>query len=121
MFSKKYWVNNIEIDDVKTKYGQRFIGLYRGGLWKGVGNFCGWYAEEYMRGAVLLGYFVIESPLTIEKGKEHIKEVRLTRPKRYRKLYIASLYSQYKISAKNDKEALDLFFAEKWDDKSYAF
>lgn len=121
MFEKKYWVNNIDFNDIETKYGQRVIGLYRGGFWKGTGNFCGWYAEESMRGAVLLGYFVIESPLTIEKGKEHIEEVSLTRPKRYRKLYVNSLYTQHKLSASNDKEALEKFFKEKWDDKSVVF
>lgn len=118
MFLKKYWVNNIDIDGVDVKYGQRVIGLYRGGFWKGLGNFCGWYSTEYMRGAVLLGYFIIESSLTIEKGKEHIKEVRLGRPKRYRRLYIDSLYTQGRLRARNDKEALALFFEEKWDDQS---
>lgn len=116
MFLKKYWVNNIEFNDINTSKEQRVIGLYRGGLWKGVGHFAGWHAQEYMRGAVLLGYFIIESPLIIQKGKDHIKEVQLPRPKRYGKLYIDSLYSQHKISAKNDKEALELFFAEKWSD-----
>ena len=117
MFSKnKYWVNNISTKDIDAISGQRVIGLYRGGLWKGKGNFCGWYAEEYMRGAVLLGYFVIETPTTIQKGKEHIKEVRLARPKLCGKLWINSLYTQYKLLAQNDKEALELFFAEKWDD-----
>lgn len=121
MLTKKYWVNNIEFNDIDTQKEQRVIGLYRGGSWKGVGHLSGWYAQEYMRGAVLLGYFIIESPLTIEKGKEHIKEVQLPSPKRYRKLYIDSLYSQYKISAQNDNEALELFFAEKWSDISSVF
>lgn len=119
MFLKKYWVNNVSLDGVDVRYNQRVIGLYRGGLWKGVGNFSGWYAQEYMRGAVLLGYFIIEAPLTIVKGAEHIKEVRLDRPKRLRKLNISSLYTQYKLPARNDQETLRLFFEEKWDDKSY--
>lgn len=114
MFTKKYWINNIDIEDVNLKNGQRIIGLCRGGLWKGDGNFSGWYAQEYMRGAVLLGYFIIESSLTIEKGKEHIKEVRLVKPKRYKRIGINSLYTQHKISAPNDKDALNLFFEEKW-------
>ena len=118
MFKKKYWVNNVDVEDVNVKYGQRVIGLYRGGLWKGIGNFCGWYAQEYMRHAILLGYFIIESPLTIEKGREHITEVKFDKPKRYRRLNIDSLYTQRMLLAQNDRDALELFFAEKWDDKS---
>ena len=116
MFLKKYWVNNVDIKGVDVKYGQCVIGLYRGGWWKGGGNFGGWYSYEYMCNTTLLGYFVIESSLVIEKGREHIKEVILKKPKWCRKLEINSLYTQGKILARNNKEALELFFAEQWDE-----
>lgn len=46
MFQKKYYVNHIDIEP-GVKSGQQMIGLYRGGRWKGKGNFCGWYSEEF--------------------------------------------------------------------------
>ena len=116
MFRKKYWVNNIDFNDINVEKGQRAIGLYRGGLCIGTKGFDG-----YVCGAVLLGYFIIESPLAITKGKPHVKEVRLLHPKRYIKLNINSLYTQHKLIAQNDKAALEQFFAENWDDTTYCF
>lgn len=112
MFLKKYYVNKIILESEPVPYGQHVIGLYRSGRWKAEGSFSGWYGSEYRKGAKLLAYFIIESSLVVTKGEKHLKEIIYIRPVRIKKLMINSIYSEHKLIAKDDHEAVRKFLSE---------
>lgn len=117
MFKRKYRVCTIINLKEDVPCGQCVVGLYKGGILGARGHAMGWYAQEYRKWATLIAYFVIEGHIA-SKGEKHIKEVVLSKPKIYRELHIYSGFQEHTIVAKNEKEAIDLFFNEKWSEET---
>lgn len=116
---KNFYVNRIFLEGPGEPESPCVIGLYKRSIF---------YHNEPLRddssyyiGAKLIGYFTVnKDPYVsneLQRNGSHIEEVKLKRPKRFYKLYIPNLWREYKLVAKNRKEAWELFCAEEWTDE----
>lgn len=108
----EYKMNVISLKGHGYEKGKELVGLYRGGTWVGKGNFCGWYATEYMEDTVLLAYFKTDSPhANRDYLRKRIISSHVIDDPKPRRLDIYSCITERTLEAENDEAAVRKFLS----------
>lgn len=112
----KFYVNVVcgETITKQPPYGQMIIGLFKQCKSKGVGNFCGYYANEYYINTEMYAYYIADCN-GVYKPEARISEVTfLEQPIKYNEIQIGSHMWTKVIEAESIEEAVELFAEAKW-------
>ena len=108
----KFYINQVTTED--SDWEHQCIGLFTNNEWKGVGNFCGYYAAEYYLNTILIAYGVqirngnyIYDPLYPFKYCKKIS-------KNYNEILIGSNLWEETFEAINVIDALNIFYKQQW-------